>query len=652
MLKNRNYYFTQIFLILFVSLLYIEAFFKILSFGNLFQIEFIRIALFTATICLIIAFVCSFFKPRVSIVIIFISIFLSATYSLIQLNFHSFMGNYMSFNAAGDGLGRVGEQVKDFVMYIKPIYYLFYLPFVILIILFIAIKNILIKDKISFKSTVSKLLLIVIVHILSLSTLYLNTFQDTNQIKSNKILYKAPFLLELSLKQFGTMRFLHRDLVYMFSSKQIENIIIEDIPVVNQPVIVPNYERIIDDSEWRSLIDNENNEQIKKLHNFFINQSVTPRNDMTGIFKDKNLILIMVEAFDMIAINEKLTPTLYKLSTEGLNFDNYYTPKYSCTTGESEFIALTSIIPSSTVCTPNEYKHNNYKTSIFELFNKSGYYSTSYHNYSDKFYARKILHKNMGSVKFYNNEDLNIKRIWGWPSDLNLMEEAVPHFIEKDKFFSFVITSTTHFPYNEDGHVGVVLDHWDKVKDLPYNIKIKRYMAKAIELDLALEYLLDTLEQRKILDDTVIVLFGDHHPLNMEFKYLNEASSIDRFQDFNIDRLPFIIYNSTIEPKKVNKTASTFDILPTVANLFDLDYDPRYYIGKDVFSDEETIVVFTTGSWITDKAIYFSRSNEVKKLQDDIDDDYISSINSKVNNYFNVSNETLKRDYFKYRFSK
>ena len=118
--------------------------------------------------------------------------------------------------------------------------------------MFIAIKNILIKDKISFKSTVSKLLLIVIVHILSLSTLYLNTFQDTNQIKSNKILYKAPFLLELSLKQFGTMRFLHRDLVYMFSSKQIENIIIEDIPVVNQPVIVPNYERIIDDSEWRS----------------------------------------------------------------------------------------------------------------------------------------------------------------------------------------------------------------------------------------------------------------------------------------------------------------------------------------------------------------------------------------------------------------
>ena len=59
---------------------------------------------------------------------------------------------------------------------------------------------------------------------------------------------------------------------------------------------------------------------------------------MTGIFKDKNLILIMVEAFDMIAINEKLTPTLYKLSTEGLNFDNYYTPKYSCTIGESEFI--------------------------------------------------------------------------------------------------------------------------------------------------------------------------------------------------------------------------------------------------------------------------------------------------------------------------
>ena len=397
------------------------------------------------------------------------------------------------------------------------------------------------------------------------------------------------------------------------------------------------------------MIDQEGNSIIKNLHEFYIDQNIIPKNDMTGIFKDKNLIYIMVEAFDMIAINKELTPTLYKLYNEGISFDNYYTPKYSCTTGESEFIGLTSIIPSLTLCTPNAYKNNNFSTSIFKLFEKQGYYNTSYHNYSDKFYQRTIIHQNMGSIKFYNDDDLAINKIWGWPSDLNLMEEALPHFIDHEKFMSFIITSTTHFPYDNDAHVGVVLRHWDKVKDLPYNVKIKRYMAKAIDLDLSLKYLLDSLEEKGILDDTVLVLFGDHHPLNMEYKYLNDASPIDRLKDFNIDRLPFIIYNSKVEPMVISKTASTFDILPTLANLFDLDYDPRYYVGKDLFSNEETVVIFANGSWITDKVMYFSSSGEYKKSQE-VDDDYISKINQKVSNYFLASEQTLVHDYFKYRF--
>ena len=111
---------------------------------------------------------------------------------------------------------------------------------------------------------------------------------------------------------------------------------------------------------------------------------------MSGVFEGKNLILIMVEAFDLSAIREDVTPTLYRLSKEGWYFDNYYTPKYSCTTGESEFIALTSIIPSSSVCTPNTYRNNNYSRALFQLFNQKGYVSTSYHNWNDEFYERKI----------------------------------------------------------------------------------------------------------------------------------------------------------------------------------------------------------------------------------------------------------------------
>jgi phosphoglycerol transferase MdoB-like AlkP superfamily enzyme len=650
--SEKKFYFVKLFLCLFLSLIFIEGVFKVLTFKNLFTIEFIRIILFSLTLSAIIAFICTFFKPIISKIVILLVVFIAGIYAILQLDFKSFMGNYMSLNAAGDGAGRITEQINQFLSYIKPSYYIALVPFVVLLILFIFSKKFLIYEKNNYKKVLAMFFFIITLHLLSISTLYINFFQNPTQIQTNKTLYYKPLLLELSLKQFGTMRFLWRDIVYMINPSEEEIITVDKGQKNETPPPEPNYARNIDDSEWLELIENEKDSVIKNLHEFYINQNITPKNEMTGKFKDKNLILIMVEALDMIAINEELTPTLYKLSKEGWYFDNYYTPKYSCTTGESEYIGLTSIIPSSTVCTPNAYTNNNYSTSIFQLFKSGSYYNTSYHNYSDKFYNRTDLHQNMGSIKFYNNDDLKIKPIYGWPSDLNLMEEAIPHFIDEDKFFSFIITSTMHFPYNEDGHYGVVLDHWNKVKDLPYNVKIKRYMAKAIELDLGLEYLLKTLEESGKLDDTVIAIFGDHHPLNMEYKYLNEASPIDRLADFNIDKLPFIIYNSEMETQTISKTASTFDILPTLANLFDLDYDPRYYVGKDVFSEEETTVIFTNGSWITDKAMYFSATGKYKKLDDTVDDDYISTINQRVNNYFNVANKTLTKDYFKYRFAK
>lgn len=178
---------------------------------------------------------------------------------------------------------------------------------------------------------------------------------------------------------------------------------------------------------------------------------------------------------------------------------------------------------------------------------------------------------------------------------------------------------------------------------------VKRYLAKAIELDESLRILMEKLENDGKLDDTVIVLFGDHHPLKMNQSYLNEYSTIDRFENFNMDRLPFIIYNSNMKPEEVTKTASTFDILPTLANLFDLEYDPRFYMGVDVFSDEESIVIFTNGSWITDKCLYDSNTNTYKSLtEEEVTDEYKREINKKVNDKFYVSNKVLTLDYFKY----
>ncbi len=645
---SKARYFMKIFIFLLFSILFIETVFKIIAFKQIFAFESIRIILFSITLSIFLGFIYSFFKPNISKKLILITIFVIGLYATLQLGFFNFMGNYMSLNATGDGAGRVTEYVVTFIKYIKLEYYLCFLPFIIFLLLFIFKKKIIVYKKKSKLIDLMAVLLIISLHFVSMFTVNMNFFSSPNQIKTNKELYNKPVLIDLSLRQFGATRFLWRDIVYMVSPSKDTTKIIIDKP--KPKPVETDFTRKIDDTTWKQTIASETNATLNTLNNFYINQSITPKNIMTGEFKGKNLILIMIEAFDMVAINEQLTPTLYMMSKEGWYFDNYYTPKYSCTTGESEYIALTSIVPIPTECVPNEYRNNDYTTSMFNLFKNDNYYNTSYHSYSDKFYSRTILHANMGSIKFYNNDDLNIKPILGWPSDLNLMEESLPHFIDQDKFFSFIITATTHFPYDDMN--GVVKHNWSLVSGLPYSNKIKSYMAKAIELDRSLAYLLKTLKDKGKLDNTVIAIFGDHHPLNMGIENLNSASPIDRYEDFNIDRLPFIIYNSKLTPTVYSKVASTFDILPTIANLFDLNYDPRYYEGKDYFSNEETTVIFTNGSWITNRAMYYASSGGNKKIDPTVDDTYIQAVNKRVSDYMYVYEQTQRLDYFKYRFKK
>ena len=645
---ERFKYFIKIFLCLFLSYFFIEMMFKIITFKTLLEWATLRIIIFNASSCLLLSFLLSFFKEKVVKIVILILVLFSGIYAITEMGFDNFMGNYMSFSAAGDGAGRVGEYVLEFIRYIKLEYYLCLIPFIVLLIIFIKKKDILTYVKYDYKQRALLAIIITCSYLLGYITLVLPFMQNPNQIKSNLKLYYEPTLIELSLRQFGTNRFLTRDLVYMvLPHSNNSEIIMEEEKEEEIVPEEPNYIREIDDTKWQELMNNETNEKIKQLDEFYMAQNITAKNEYTGIFENKNLILIMVEAFDNVAINKEVAPTLYKMATEGFYFDNYYTPKYSCTTGESEYIGLTSIIPSSTVCTPNTYRNNTYTDTIFNLFNNKDYYSSSYHNWNDQYYSRTVLHQNIGSDKFYDVDALGIKIIQGWQSDYDLMVKAMPHFVNEDKFFSFIITSSTHFPYDVDSTV--VTRNWDKVKNLNYSTKIKRYLAKVAELDKGLEYLLTELEKQDKLDDTVIVLFGDHHPLKMGLSDLNSASSIDRYEGFNEDRLPFIIYNSEIEGKTISTTSSTFDILPTLANMFNLDYDPRLYVGKDIFSEDEKIVIFTNGSWATDKALYFSSTGKYEALQDNVDEEYINKINTKVSNLFTVSDLTLKTDYFKYR---
>jgi hypothetical protein len=644
-------YFYRIWLAILLSSLLVEIIFKLIAFGEVFNIVFIRIILFNLIVSIIITLLISFFKPKVAKVITSIYVFSIGFYGLLQLTFYDILGAYMSFKASADsGLTRVNQQIWEFITAIKPQYLLLFVPFV-LVLLSIRINKK--KWKKSFNLNISQILVFsiigVIVHTISLWTLTSKTFNPEYAIVSDKELYDYVEYQELGLNRLGMVKFCFRDLITTIFPKDKAIKAGSFIPRGSNS-IKSNYKRKIDDTKWQKLINNETDKDILTLHNYYINRPITPKNEYTGIFKDKNFIFIMAEAFDYIAIDKDLTPTLYKLRTKGWSFEKNYRPKYSCTTGESEFISLVSIVPVSTVCTPNYFKNNEYPTSIFNLFNSQGYYSTSYHNYTDQYYSRTIVHKSMGSAAFYNRDKLKNPVLNGWGSDRDLIKLSTPYYMDKDKFFTFIITSSTHFPY--DITSTIQQRHWAKVKNLDAPYEIKTYLAKSIELDLAIADLLADLEEHDKLDDTVIAIFGDHHPLRIELSYIKEYSDIDRTKDLDIDLNPFIIYTPNIEHKVITEVSDTFDLVPTIANLFNLDYDPRYYFGSDIFSDEEPLAIFNGGSWITEKGYYNAIKGEFTSYVDEeVPSKYINDMTNYVKGAFEISSKTLYTNYYKKRFS-
>jgi phosphoglycerol transferase MdoB-like AlkP superfamily enzyme len=368
------------------------------------------------------------------------------------------------------------------------------------------------------------------------------------------------------------------------------------------------------------------------------------------MFEGKNLILFLGEAFDQISVQEEFTPTLYKMATEGFYFKNHFAPMYSCATGESEFISLTSLVPVENVCTPNSYSENYYPFSLPALFNKEGYYSSSYHNYYDKYYDRDILHPNLGFDQYLNRTGLDMEKlVKGWPSDEVMMQNSVQYWLDKEQFFSFYITVSGHFPYYDDGTI--ILENWNVVKDWDADYLIQKYVATQVELDRSIKYLMDELEAAGKLDDTVFAIYPDHFPFKISPELLNEYSTVSvRTEDMNENNVPMIIWSPGMDGEVIEKYTDTFDILPTLANLFNLDYDARYYFGEDAFNESEGLVIFRSSSWITDLGYYNATKNEFKPYTDvEVSKEYIEYYNELVRQYFDISYATLQTDYYKNR---
>jgi len=392
----------------------------------------------------------------------------------------------------------------------------------------------------------------------------------------------------------------------------------------------------------------EPDQTLLKMNEYFSQKSPTMTNEYTGMFKGKNLILLTCEGFSKYAIDPVLTPTLYKMSTEGFVFNNFYTPVWGVSTSDGEYVATTGLIPKAGVWSYTKIADNYMPFAFGNQFAALGYTAKAYHDHTYTYYNRDKSYPTMGYDYKGVGNGLDVKVTWP-ESDLEMMQLTVPEYVGAPPFHIYYMTVSGHLQYNWGGNF-IAKKNRDLVTGLPYSENVKAYLACHIELDKALENLIAQLDASGQLENTVIALSADHYPYGLTPEEYNELAGHDLESTFEMYKNAFILWSADMDaPVVVDRNCSSLDIAPTLSNLFGLDYDSRLYMGTDILSTASPVVCFQDRSFINDKIMYDANSQEVFKLTDEeITEEYIKTCIKSVQDEFKYSALIIDKDYYRY----
>lgn len=412
-----------------------------------------------------------------------------------------------------------------------------------------------------------------------------------------------------------------------------------------------------------NLDDPNASRSIAKINQYVASLTPSSKNEFTGMFEGKNLIFITAEAFAAEVIDPVLTPTLYRLANKGIQFTDFYQISGAGTTG-GEYQNIFGMLPTNG---GQSFKdtgdHLNYYT-IGSMLDRLGYYGQAFHNNSYTYYSRNITHNNIGYSAGFMGRGNGMEEFVPntWPqSDLDMFTGTIPMYIDKQPFNVYYMTVSGHSGYTRGGN-SMTSKNWIRVEHLNYSDTVKGFLAAQLELEDALTYLVEQLEAYGIADDTVICLTADHFPYGLDsdaalgkMPCLSELYGYDVTTVFQRDHNALILWCGELEeadPIVVDTPVSSLDILPTLANLFGVEFDSRLLPGRDVFS-EAPALVFTSGyNWITEYGIYYASSGTFTQTRTDVTlpEGYVKSITAMVGNKISYCDMVLDNDYFRYLF--
>ena len=397
------------------------------------------------------------------------------------------------------------------------------------------------------------------------------------------------------------------------------------------------------------------NEYVKSL-------PASSQNPYTGLFKGKNLILICAEAFSHAAVDPELTPTLYRLTHNGFYFSDFYQPYWGGSTSTGEYSMLMGIAPLRDIRTMPDTAGKNLYFTMGNQLQRLGYSGNAYHNGGYEYYSRHLTHQNLGYDEYVAlGSGLEDLARW-WPTDGEMFDATLPTYIDQQPFSVYYMTGSAHFPYEADNlKTTTNIEYVRSIMGDRYKDKTLYYFCYQMELEKGLASMVAQLEEKGIADDTVICITSDHYPYGLK-KSSTYGNSQDYLEDlygyypqnpWERDRNAWILWSGCLENEykelacEISDPTYSLDILPTLSNLFGLEYDSRLLAGRDVFSDAEPLVLWTDHSWVTKEGRYDANTGTFYPSEGSVADEaYVELMKMAVANKLSFSGKILSYDYY------
>lgn len=483
---------------------------------------------------------------------------------------------------------------------------------------------------------------------------------------SPRYLYQYSFIPEKTVEEFGVMTTLRLDLRQLLFG-------IEEAPLPDGPTLPPMpsavatppaeadpsptptpivYMPNMMNIDFNALAESAPSDTLKSMHQWFGSREVTMKNRYTGAWEGKNLIFIVAEGFSRYAMTEETTPTLWKLSHEGFVCDEFYNPLWWVSTSDGEYVADTSLIPKSGVWSFYRSSENLMKFCLGNQLRDIGYATRAYHDHTYTYYKRHLSHPNMGYDYKGLGNGLEVKETWP-ESDVEMMEKTIPEYLGDEPFHTYYMTVSGHMNYSFIGNMQAAR-HRDEVGHEDLSEEARAYLACQMELDQAVAYLIDQLRSAGKLENTAIVLVGDHYPYAMDKNAINELVGHEVEENFETYRSTLILWSGDMEgkdPVHIEKPVCSLDILPTVSNLMGLTYDSRLLMGHDALSTYPGLAVLSNRSFVTDLGYYNSQTDAFTPREGaTVPEDYVSAKFQEVSRMFTNSTRVLEQDYYRVLF--